>query len=300
MHTQVLLNTHAGALINADVDAFSHALRERLQDAGHSVDVIATEAADIDARLREAALNDSIDRLIVGGGDGTIRSAAAKLMGTGKPLGIIPMGTLNRLARDLEMPLVPMQAVDALCRASVADIDTADVNGHVFLCQSLMGLPVLVAARRQKLRGKPLIARGWGMMRLLVDALQANRKKTISVRDENETQKLRALSLAVVLNEFSETASLMMKRQNLSDGQLVLYASKHKSGLQTAGAMVKALAGLFKDDPSLLIFDGSTFTVNSRRKRITLSNDGEIERTSFPLRYTIHPKSLKVLRPKPL
>ena len=42
--------------------------------------------------------------MVAGGGDGTLSCAAGQLAGTGRPLGILPLGTLNHLARDAGIP----------------------------------------------------------------------------------------------------------------------------------------------------------------------------------------------------
>ncbi len=69
-------------------------------------------------------------------------------------LGILPLGTLNRLARDLDLPLDIDQAIKGLVTTEPHKIDVGEVNGRIFLCNSFIGLPPMVTARRQSLRGK--------------------------------------------------------------------------------------------------------------------------------------------------
>lgn len=74
----------------------------------------------------------SHERLFVLGGDGTVMEAATGLAEVGKdvPIGILPAGTGNQLARALSIPLSPSRAVDALLRAPGRRIDSAVLNGH--------------------------------------------------------------------------------------------------------------------------------------------------------------------------
>src|SRR5690242_12504811 len=57
---------------------------------------------------------DQADRVVIGGGDGTLNAAAPGLIATGRPLGVIPLGTANDLARALGIPLHPEAAAQVI------------------------------------------------------------------------------------------------------------------------------------------------------------------------------------------
>src|SRR5690606_36438924 len=65
----------------------------------------------------QAAREGRLDRLVIGGGDGTVGSVAGVLADSGLVLGVLPLGTLNHFAKDLGMPLELEEAVRALARA---------------------------------------------------------------------------------------------------------------------------------------------------------------------------------------
>ena len=90
------------------------------------------------------------DAIIVGGGDGTISTVAGVLSGSGVPLGIIPLGTLNHFAKDLNIPLAVDQAVAVIAAAMPAPIDVGEANGRVFINNSSIGMyPNLVVDRER-------------------------------------------------------------------------------------------------------------------------------------------------------
>ncbi len=80
----------------------------------------------------EAAVEAGSELIIVCGGDGTVRSCAEALLGTGVPLAIIPAGTGNLLARNLEIPMDFSDALDTALSGERMPIDTGVANGETF------------------------------------------------------------------------------------------------------------------------------------------------------------------------
>jgi YegS/Rv2252/BmrU family lipid kinase len=85
------------------------------------------------------------DLVIVGGGDGTLNAAAEALVEAGLPLGILPLGTANDLARTLEIPLNPIGASQVIAEGGTHRIDLGRVNGKHFFNVASLGLSVHVA-----------------------------------------------------------------------------------------------------------------------------------------------------------
>ena len=87
-----------------------------------------------------ARLHQTADAVIVCGGDGSISSAAPAIMESGLPLGIVPAGTANDLARTLSIPLDHAAAADLIVRGYTRRIDVGLVNGHAFFNVESIGL----------------------------------------------------------------------------------------------------------------------------------------------------------------
>src|SRR5438132_11799820 len=116
--------------------------------AGVEADVRMTESADIYEALKEAAAAPGLDAVVAGGGDGTLSCAAGHLAGTGRAFGILPLGTLNHLARDAGIPADIEEAARVIAAGHVREIDVAEVNGRVFVNNSSVGLyPDMVMLR---------------------------------------------------------------------------------------------------------------------------------------------------------
>ncbi|MGA7118118.1 MAG: diacylglycerol kinase family protein, partial [Hyphomicrobium sp.] len=154
MQIHVVVNERAGTVLDWETGPLRNEILSAFRAHGHDVTlhVVPPEAVlDTIAKV----LAEGCQALIVGGGDGTVRAAAGALLDSDVPLGILPLGTLNRLARDLKIPLTLHEAAATLAGGDVTAIDVAEVNGRIFLCNSTFGLPALFSAQRQSLRGKP-------------------------------------------------------------------------------------------------------------------------------------------------
>jgi len=102
------------------------------------------------------------------GGDGTINAAATAALDADIPLLVVPAGTFNHFARDLEFDEVT-DAVDALTAGRAVAIDVGDVNGELFLNTASLGsYPEFVKIRErwEGRFGKPLAA-AWAILQVL-------------------------------------------------------------------------------------------------------------------------------------
>ncbi len=115
---------------------------------GWDHEVLVTEKAEAGVSAASGAALDGADLVVAVGGDGTVRGCAEGLAGTGVPLGIVPHGTANLLARTLRLPGHPRAALAAALAAGGTDrvIDLAVADGEPFTAMAGMGLDAAVVA----------------------------------------------------------------------------------------------------------------------------------------------------------
>ena len=94
---------------------------------------------------REAAAGGA-PLVVAAGGDGTVRAVAEGLLGTSVPLGVIPTGTGNLLARGLGIPLDPSAAVEVLVQGAPRSIDVGFANGRPFVVMAGLGVDARMVA----------------------------------------------------------------------------------------------------------------------------------------------------------
>jgi YegS/Rv2252/BmrU family lipid kinase len=113
-----------------DVGEFRRMLTSMATEAGwSSMSWLYTTVEDPGTGMAEAAAVAGADLVLVCGGDGTVREVCAELAGTGIPIGIIPAGTGNLLARNLDIPLFLRAAIDIALTGQDRAIDMVQVSG---------------------------------------------------------------------------------------------------------------------------------------------------------------------------
>lgn len=116
-----------------DVEGFRTIVTAMAAEAGwHEPIWHYTSIEDPGTGMAEAASVAGADLVLVCGGDGTVREVCAELAGTGIPIGIIPAGTGNLLARNLGIPLFLRAAIDIALTGQDRAVDMVDVSGDGF------------------------------------------------------------------------------------------------------------------------------------------------------------------------
>ncbi|HEY6740186.1 MAG TPA: diacylglycerol kinase family protein [Actinopolymorphaceae bacterium] len=291
----VLYNARSGAAA-ADEAPVDQRLAATLEQHGVEADLREfdpwTVRQDIDVLVSARP-----DAVIVAGGDGTVKSVAEYLIPTGVPLGVVPMGTMNVLARDLGIPDELEAAVDALLSAPVRWIDVARVNDDVFLCSSALAmLPHLGRVREQARE-----ARGLAMLRVLRKAVRVVRRyprHRLRLVVDGETHTHRTRAVVVSNNPLASEPALVPGRERLDTGRLAAYVARDRTKWDLVMIAAKLLDGTWQHAKRLRTYHGRTVEISSEHlELVSVMNDGESVQLSMPLRYEILPKALAVLVP---
>ncbi len=132
---RTLLVTNPGSRSGDDT---LDALKQRLRESGPVQFRQPEKPTELPALIRECAAD--ADRIVLGGGDGTINLALDAVLESGLPLGILPLGTANDLARSLEIPADIDGALDVILAGRTRRIDVGQANDVTFINAIGMGL----------------------------------------------------------------------------------------------------------------------------------------------------------------
>ncbi|MBD1853612.1 lipid kinase [Leptolyngbya sp. FACHB-711] len=237
---------------------------------------------------------DSVDCVIIGGGDGTLNAAIPGLVETQLPLGILPLGTANDLARTLNIPTTLAEACQIITERKIEQIDVGWVNGKYFFNVASIGLSVQITRKLNKDTKQK-----WGVFAYPIAAIQALRHSrpfwAELVLDTGEHRRVKTIQIAVGNGRYYGGGMTVASTATIDDQQLDVYSLNLKHWWQLFAILPAMRSG---DQTSWSFVDGFScreVKVQTRR-RLPINTDGEIT-TQAPAHFRVVPQALKVFVP---
>lgn len=290
----VIINPWAGFVLHHGLDHVRNLIEEIVP--GTRIHVLAP--TDTLSAVCRAFMDDGVSCVAAAGGDGTMNSVAACLLGTETALGVIPAGTLNHFARDVGVGRNLDEALRVLARGYILPVDVAQVNERIFLNNSSIGLyPHMVEIRRRN-------EKRLGKWRALVYAswLASRHSKPMTVRvvSDGLTEDARAHLLFVGNNQYELDLLHLGQRASLNAGELYCYILEGPGRL----GLIPYIFGYLRDHRVKhhilhALATREIAVTPAGRRHIDVACDGEIFRLAVPLDYRVLPKALNVVVPKP-
>ena len=234
---------------------------------------------------------------VAAGGDGTITNLVQPLANTQATLGVIPFGTYNHFAKDLEIPLDWREALGVVLNGETRQVDIARVNDRFFVNNVSLGLyPELVARREERGRDYPRWkARLYAAWR----TLRKYPSVTLNVESEHHQEIVRTHVFLVSNNSYDlSRIGIEAARHTLEEGRLSVYWLPHISRWKMMKFVGHYLAGRVRETPGFRSFRTASMKMQSPRKTLRVGVDGEVYTIASPIVITIVPKSLLVKVPK--
>lgn len=294
MRVAVIVNSGAGSVRDGQLDPATVA--GLFRDAGIGADIRFVPGDRIGDAAREA-IDSGADAVVAGGGDGTIRAVAARLVGSPVPLGVLPVGTLNHFARDLGIPLELPEAVRLIAAGTVRALDVGEVNGEIFVNNSMLGVyPPVVKVRdrerEEKRRGKWLAT-----VSALFKVLRRHKPLRLRIRAEGLEVARSTHFVFIGNNEYEMNAFTYSAPSRHESGNLYLYVARSRGRLEFVGLL---LLGLFRDLKRTDRFDcwsRPELTIEVPKRSLPVYLDGEVMVLDTPLRYRTRVRELRVILP---
>lgn len=240
-----------------------------------------------------ARLHLSSDLIVVCGGDGSVSSAAPAVMESGLPLGIIPAGTANDLARTLSIPLDFAAAADLVVAGHTRQIDIGLVNGHAFFNVASIGLSSELAQKLDPEMKKRFGRFGYAVAALRI--LSSVRRFRARIVEKGSGTRVKTYQIAVGNGRLYGGGNVVAETAAIDDGRLDLY-SLEMPNLWKSVLMARAFrAGTHGAWKEVRTAQCVEFDVETPRP-MPVNTDGEIV-TATPAHFQVLPAAVTVFAP---
>jgi len=234
-----------------------------------------------------------VECIIAAGGDGTVLGAIGNAVDRGLPLGVIPLGTFNELARTLAIPLDIAEAARVIAARHERVIDLGRVNGRYFVNESSIGISSRISRMQT-----PELKQRWGLFGVFATAVQAFRHSRVmhaDVHHDGGIDRLRTMQMTIA-NSHRFGGFLNVEDAAIDDGWLDLYSVDIKSAWEAFQIARAMLAGRRREVPGLRTLRAKRFEVRTHRPH-HIAADAEPAGMT-PAIFEVLPKALRVFVPQ--
>lgn len=264
-------------------------IRERLITGGLDVFEPPWTSENASEAIRKNVGN--ADLIVIGGGDGTVNHALPGLLEANLPVGIVPMGTANDLARTLGIPLDPLAACHVILSGKTKRIDVGSVNGQPFMNVASIGL----AADVTRLLSQGTKSR-WGVLAYVwaaVRALIRGRPFSVEIRSEDQVFLARTWQVAIGNGRYYGGGLTIHEGARIDDGLLNLYSLEVERSWQLLPLIPALWRGTLDPVHTVRTMQCTRIEVIPTRRPRSITADGELLGKT-PAVFEVQPQALSV------
>jgi len=275
-----------------------------LRSRGWEVQVRESEGSEHLTALAHEAATKGVNAFFVAGGDGSVNLATAGLVGTETALGILPAGTTNVFARDLNLPTPSFARWDAieksaaiLADAPVYRIDVGFCNNRPFLLWAGIGIDAMAV---NELEPRPK----WEKMFTIPQYIAVGMKSTIQiggfplrvVADEHMVDDTFLMAVALNIRMFAGVARLSREAM-LDDGKMEMWLFKGKNLADAARSVLEVLTGKHFDSNRIHNLTFHESEISSTGSAVPVQVDGEPNGTAKTVKIRVQQRAMRMLVP---
>ena len=292
MRHTVIVNGRAGTVLEAGGEAFAARIVAAFEANGSAADVRMVQPQELDDAL-SLAIQDEDCIPVIAGGDGTLNGVLPVLIHANRPVGVLPLGTVNVLGRDLGLAGNLEQQIAALCQGEPVVLDIGSVNDRLFHSISGMGFFSLMAREREQARRRFPFSRALAFVVAATRSILFTRAITVDVGIGADRRVVQADAVLVTVNAF-EGAD--WSRPRLDGGVFEVHILNAGGLYSRCKAALSIVSGSWRTSDNLTSFTGSEVTLTRRDKRRGhITFDGEVERKAGPLVYKLLPGAVTLI-----
>lgn len=247
---------------------------------------------DCDAgAIKKAITAFTPDRVVAVGGDGTIKLVAECLLQKNIPIGILPAGSANGLAKELGISEKPAEALAVLVEGELKHIHVTKVNDHLCVHLSDIGFNAFLIKKfeTQKRRGM------WGYLKASVKVLFSNPTMQVRMEIDGQAVNINAAMIVIANGTKYGSGAVINPIGNLEDELFEVIAIK-KISLHEIYKMTFSHADI--NPAKTEIFQTNSLTIRSKH-RAHFQVDGEYLGKLYEVKAAIVTNALHMIVPRP-
>ena len=265
-------------------------IRDYFAPLPHTADILTLTGQNDEPALEARIASAAPDRLVAVGGDGTVKIVAAQAIAANLPLAVLPAGSANGMAKELNLPPDPAEALRIAVSGTEKAVDVLYLNG-TDLCLHLsdVGLNAQLVryAQNQNWRGMLGYARAafWSLLR----------RRLMHVRIQCDDEQVERTAFMVVLANARVygTGATINPNGDVADGKFEVVVLRRLVGRE----LLKMFWRFQPFNPAAVeIFSTTAVTLDIRR-RVDFQVDGEYRGKTTHVEVEIRPGALRVLVP---
>lgn len=267
-------------------------IRQRLVAGGLQLHEPAIEGCDLSEVIRRDG--PAADLIILGGGDGTINQGLAGLLDVQRPLGVLPLGTANDLARTLGLPTDPLAACDIVLQGRQQRIDVGRVNERLFVNVASIGLAVEVTrqlSRAAKTRWG-VLAYAWAAIR----AILRGRPFAVEICCDGACRRSHTWQVAVGNGRSYGGGWTIHEKARIDDGLLDLCSLEVRHSWDVLPLLPALRRGTLDPVASVRTLHGRSIEVRTLHRIRSITADGELVGHT-PAVFSVLPAALSIFVP---
>ena len=235
--------------------------------------------------------------IVAAGGDGTLNAVASQMLHQTIPMGILPMGTFNYVARVLNIPLDLIEAATVVATGEPRASHVACINDQIYLNNASLGLYPLFIKKREEYNRRfgrfPLNAYTSGLDVLIRD------RKELKLEIEVDGQKYPVKTPLI----FFGNNQLQLKELNLkiskcaAVGEIAGVVLAKGDKVTLFKTLLQTIRGKLEQAADVYSFGAQRVIVYSKKPKLTVAVDGEIVSMSTPLKLHVEKNALNIMVP---
>lgn len=242
--------------------------------------------------IAREAVRDNYKFVITAGGDGTVNEVAKELINTDTVLGIIPFGSGNGLARDLNIPLDATKSIDIIKDGNIRTIDYGSANDHIFFCTCGFGFDAFISDKfaEDKKRGP------FGYVRNVVEGVIDFKSEEYKIiHDEGEIHEKAFLLTCANASQYGNDA-FIAPYADMEDGKMNVSILKPLNPNEIPQTTFQLFTNNIDKNSKMISLLTSELTI-FREQPGVMHVDGEPLESGKEINVKIFPKGLKVFAP---